>query len=1146
MAECPTTTTHTAGKRVECTQGSSSTTAISIDLDGVNITTEDGSEDGIRAVHAGGTTTTSADITIDVTGSTTNNTISTTGDQAEGIYGEHTGTGDMDIDVEAVTITTTGDGAEGIYGKHTGTGDIDIDATKIGISTTGTNNNAAHGVLAIHTGTGDITIDIQGKTEGMTTTPSTITTTTTYSDGVHAQHEGTTTGAVTVTLQDTEITTTGTGTTAGSRGVFVQNRAKGDITIDLNSGTVFNGASPGIYVEQTNRVMSDMTYTGSDIMITADEVTITSMASHGFRALRQGGPGDITIGITDSTVTAGSDSGSDTLGVYATRYSNTDDDGDITITLTNGSTTTKGYTGHGILAYQQMDQNSDAEGDITITLTGHALETQGTALHPTLAGTYSYGVFANHQTSGDITIDIQTDSSVTTKGKNSHGVVTYHFGTGATRSMDVTVGGTLTTEGTQAQGVRVGTVSGAGVPSRMAALDAEGYRQQTVTVNGPITSAAEGVFLANGGRVVINRGDDPGTTTVTENHMGSIDSALGIAILATGDVGGVKPKLRVDLNPNGVARLSEVLGDGDWIINDGGQTTIAVNGIVLHDGATGYKEVSVPNGAYNIWIRANGVNVQSYTGASPASWTIGARAADLIEDRDFSFSSTARESDLMETQESPPSTFEPSPPPQPVSPPPSEPEPEAMQVNAPVVADEDEVAAVQVEGDGAVHIGPQGSVRAASGIAILASGENPALSVSMELDGRQMGQVIGDDWIINDGGGTTIIINGVTLHDATTGVVPGAVAPNGAFNVRTTEEAGVRVRTEGVRVLDRSDPDPANWRISDPTPGIIADRDFSAADFIREAGTGPGPTPPPMMIEEYAPRSAVYEALPNVLLGLHERVPTASRTQQPSWLKITGHTGSQDFDRSSVGIEYDLDYVQAEAGKHFTLNNNTEAWATLQYLDGTADVSSPVQGGDIDVQGLNISLELCRGCTDNEETYVLGSISLGRYDLDLDSDTRGTLKQGVDATVYALALEAGRRLQRPTYHLIPRLRLEHASVSIERFTDAVNARVSYPDADRLAIALGMRAETAPNPKKKDGLSLWGSLDLEHRLDDTQTTARVSGARLEAESGDTSILLGLGGTWQRDRLKLHAGLSARESLGTGAESYGASLGLSLKF
>lgn len=472
-------------------------------------------------------------------------------------------------------------------------------------------------------------------------------------------------------------------------------------------------------------------------------------------------------------------------------------------------------------------------------------------------------------------------------------------------------------------------------------------------------------------------------------------------------------------------------------------------------------------------------------------------------------------------------------------------------VNEAVMVDEDEMAAAHIEGDGAVHIGPQGSLSAASGIAILATpdtpGDAPELIVDLDLDGRTVMQVIGDDWIINDGGTTTIIINGVTLHDGATGVVPDAIAPNGAFDVRTSGEEGVRVLEEGVRVLDRTDPDPANWVISERAAGVIADRDFSAADFVHVTDTadptGPDPAPP-MFIEEYAPRAAIYEALPGVLLGLQERVPTAPRTRQPFWFRVSGHTGSQDFDHSSAGAEYDIDAVQVEAGKHFTLNNGTEAWATLQYLDGTAEVDSPVQGGDIDVQGLNVSLELCRGCKDVEK-YVSGSASLGRYDLDLASDTRGKLKQGVGATAYALALEAGRHLQRVAWDLIPRIRLEHANVSIDRFTDAVDARVSYPDADRLAIALGVRAETRPNTNK-DGLSLWSSLDLEHRLDNARTVARVSGARLKADSGDHSVLLGMGGRWQRDHLRLHAGLSARESLGTGSERYGASLDLALQF
>ena len=1045
----------------------------------------------------------------------------------------------------------------------TSTDDISIDVDGIDIDTTA-DGDAGRGIAAIHEGSGNITIDIAGTTTGETTTASTIDTTGTgphatgSAHAVAARHTGTGTSKTKITVENTEITTSGRhsrGISAEHNGSGVGGTGNNSMQIRLNSGTsittggergygVFgslitdlgdldvdlqNGSS--ITTQGTNAwavyLLHPLAAGNGNILLDLTGTTIETQGTamtgnvdaHGI-FVHHAGTGNMVIRAPTnggSIVTHGQRS----RGIYARH----DSSGNINIDLTNLEITTQSTSAsasaYGIFAWQRGNGNTD------IDARGGFIKTKGGISR----GIYAvhFGKSSSHEVFGDIDVATHRDHAITTTGAPfGDGIVTYHYGTADTdRQIKVTVGGTINVSGANAQGVRVGTVSSAGVPSRMASLRDDGYRRQTVTVNNQITSAGEGVFLANGGRVTIG-------------PQGSISSTKGIAILATGTVpedssdpnnviAAIPPKLRVDLNLGG-RQVSQALGDG-WIINDGGQTTIAVNNVVLHDGVEGVTGRTAPNGVWNVRMRAEGVNVANYTDdedtmdideSDPMHWT-KEDLGNVPADRDFSVS------DFTEARRP--------------TPPPPEPEPEMMEVNEAVVAGEDMVAAVQVEGDGTVRIGAQGSLRAVSGIAILATrdtpGDTPELTVDLDLDGRSVDDVIGDDWIINDGGGTNIVVNGVMLHDATTGVVPDAVAPNGAFNTRVNDE--VRIRAEGVRVTDRTDPD--NWTITEPGVGVIADRDFSVADFI-ETAAGAMPRPP-MMIEEYAPRAAVYEALPSVLLGLQERTPAAPRPRQPTWITVTGHTGSQDFERSTVGVEYDIDAVQIEAGKHFTFNNGTEAWATLQHLDGTADVDSPFQGGDIDVQGLNISLELCRGCKDGDK-YVSGKVSLGRYDLGLDSDTRGTLKQGVGATAYTLALEAGRRLQKTAYTLIPRLRLEHASVSIDRFTDAVDARVSYPDADRSAIALGVRAETSPNPERKDGLSLWGLLDLEHRLDDAQTTARVSGARLKAESGDNSVLLGLGGTWQRDRLRLNAGLSAREGLGTGSESYGATLDLALQF
>ena len=104
----------------------------------------------------------------------------------------------------------------------------------------------------------------------------------------------------------------------------------------------------------------------------------------------------------------------------------------------------------------------------------------------------------------------------------------------------------------------------------------EDDRSIDVTVGGRIDTSGAGVFLA---------GDTPGAND--------------------GDPA-IKPKLYVDLNLDG-RRVSSVIGD-DWIINDGGETTIVVNTVKLHDGATGVVPgASVPNGAFDITIRGDGL-----------------------------------------------------------------------------------------------------------------------------------------------------------------------------------------------------------------------------------------------------------------------------------------------------------------------------------------------------------------------------------------------------------------------------------------------------------------------------------------------------------------------------------------------------------
>ena len=117
-------------------------------------------------------------------------------------------------------------------------------------------------------------------------------------------------------------------------------------------------------------------------------------------------------------------------------------------------------------------------------------------------------------------------------------------------------------------GVRVGGLNSDGEVINAGGLDDEDTRRQTVTVNGRIMGNDAGVYLAGGGRVVIG-------------PKGSVGAKSGIAILATrrhsrcqsGADSAIPPKLRVDMNLAG-RRVAQAIGN-NWIMNDGGETTIA-------------------------------------------------------------------------------------------------------------------------------------------------------------------------------------------------------------------------------------------------------------------------------------------------------------------------------------------------------------------------------------------------------------------------------------------------------------------------------------------------------------------------------------------------------------------------------------------
>lgn len=612
--------TPAAGERIECTEDSNSTNDIEINLqEGVNITTSDA--DAIRANHQG-----AGDVTINVKGVSGSNTLSTSGTASTGIEGHAYGKGSVDITVTDVDITTTGAAGRGIDGDHAFTSSS----------------------LAPYDGTYNVNVDVRG---------SRISTTGDQATAIRGNHQGRTDalskGRLKISLVDTEITTTG----SLGDGIFAKSTySVGDLIADVRN-SVFNvagsdafgirlvrGVTSGGPPEESGDVILNVVNTKIDMThretgaARGDNVAIEA------QNLITGDDGDIKITLRDTTITTGG------YGVHGRR---TGGAGDIDIKIEGGSITTEGWLAPGVFGYHLNT------GDVTIDARNVDITTEGAVVSDgnnysfgiwgvtssdsasnvnidarggsiTTKGASSFGIFGDNRGTGEnVVIKTHDGHSITTEGPNAHGIVAYHRGTGDPRKISVTVGGTIETTGDGSQGVRVGTLSAEGNVQRAATFDEEGYRRQTVTVNGSVMGNAAGVFLAGGGRVIIG-------------PKGTLGATSGIAILATGDTPGadpnndpaIKPKLRVDLNLGG-RRVAEALGD-NWILNDGGETTIAMNGVVMHDGAMGTTGRRAPNGVWDVWMREEGVTVTDRMGATPADWTITEPAAGVIADRDFS------------------------------------------------------------------------------------------------------------------------------------------------------------------------------------------------------------------------------------------------------------------------------------------------------------------------------------------------------------------------------------------------------------------------------------------------------------------------------------------------------------------------------
>ena len=1177
-----------AGQRVECEEFADSTADIDINLSEPAIATTELGAHGVLGWH-----NSAGDVDIGVAGGS----VTTTGDLALGIWGRHTGSGNVDIDIRSVTFTTGGELSHGVHGEFVNpttvengedvpvldadgnpvvaVGDLAIGVTGGSITTGGLD---AIGVFGIHHGAGDLSIAVR---DAAVTTESTevYETGETFAHGVYGRHTGD--GNVDIGVTGGRIETAG----VRSHGVYGWHSATGDVDIDLAGGSVTTGGldAIGVYglhwgdgdiriglrdsaietagsrafgvlgwfanptTVENGAVVPVLDADGNPVVavgdltvgVTGGTITTRGLEAIGVFGLHQG-TGDLSIGVRDAAVTTESTEVYETGETFAHGvYGWHSGDGNVDIGVTGGRIETAGVESHGVQGLHS------GAGDVVVGVTRARIKTTGksgrgvfgrhtstgvgdlaigvTGARIKTAGQTAYAVYGLHQGAGDIRIGLR-DAAIETAGSSAYGVFGWHTRTGVGDLAIGVTGGRIETSGSSAYGVygrhsgvgdlaigvtgaRIKTTdtSGRGVYGRHSGvgdlvIDVTGAHIKTTGTSGrgvfgwhsddgdiriglrdaAIETAGDSAYGVYGlhsddGDIAIGmRGGRIETAGVQSHGVFGRHTSTGVGDLAIGVTGG-----RIETSGSsarGVYGLHQGAGDIRIGLRD---AAIETSG----SSADGFFAASTSGGRIDILIAGGSVLA---AGEDANGIQVGQLNADT-----GAVERAALDVDGDGVRE------------------------QTVRVNGRVWGGLGDAAGVWLAGGGRVVVGPQGSIGADSGVAILGAGPDATdgasgaagqsavgqtdsggngLLVDLDLDGRRIEKVIGGE-VRNDAGGLTVLLNGV---DVTAPAAAGVPIPNGAWDIR---------------------------RLADAAPG------FALENFA----------------QSYAPRAAVYEALPGFLLRLDGAGGSLRFAAHgtPVWLGQFGG-GSYDPRRASVGAAYDFRSRDIEAGLDFTLGEALGGALTgsfaLRALKGSADVVSPTRGGGVEATGLGAAFA---ASWQAGAWYAAGRATLTRYDVDLSSDSRGALASGVEALGHGLAVEAGRKFvleEGPA--LTPRARLGYAGLSLDGFADRTGARVSLASANRVDASFGVLAEDR-RAWQGGALSLHASLDFVRTLGDAETAVDVSGERLRSAAGLTRTLFGLGAVYEHGELSLAATLSAG-GLGTGDRNHSGALTLSTRF
>ena len=392
---------------------------------------------------------------------------------------------------------------------------------------------------------------------------------------------------------------------------------------------------------------------GLDIDVEDADIETNGVNAYAIHALHTG-VGLLSVGVTGGSIGTNGDHAS---AVYGRRRSGAGRH-DLDILAEGAAIVTRGIGSHGALAYF-----FSGAGDIGIDIRGGSIETQGESAAGVFgwhdrtgavriearnadietAGKQAYGILGRHRGSGGVTVGA-SGGAVATTGAGAHGIYglltpcIWHPDCDPPSRGNIVAGvtgkATVTTQGAGAHGMYAGHESGEGsialTVGAGSTVSASGAgRAVSVsagsTLRGTLWSAWRRTRTETATSTRASRWPDRWRAVRTTRRECISPAGARWSSGRTRACGQRRARrftrsarhspssapLHVELNLDGRS-IAEVFGD-DYIMNDGGVTTIVLNGTTLHDGS-GSTGDSVRNGR----------------------WNVSVSSSQTIEDRDFS------------------------------------------------------------------------------------------------------------------------------------------------------------------------------------------------------------------------------------------------------------------------------------------------------------------------------------------------------------------------------------------------------------------------------------------------------------------------------------------------------------------------------